>query len=244
MEEGLEDIIVVEDRNGSKNLSLARGNVEPGNQKVGTNEEVKNLIDNFHTPRLPNAIGTRFNADIACVGDLEASLAGENLASSLTANYVFDVRDSLAVLAVGNVVPGSLEGCNGATATYSIAFSIVMRVSRTESLTTLDIGVGINTVNTFSTVGDATESLASGANREVAPALGNTLRTTPAREEPAHTITLAAGRLADTLARVYTRGGSVTVPAREVAGVLGAAAGNSVGRVSTLLLILLALDLG
>jgi hypothetical protein len=49
-EEGLEDTIVVDDRDGGENLGLGSGDVEPGNQKVVADEEVKNVIDDSTPP--------------------------------------------------------------------------------------------------------------------------------------------------------------------------------------------------
>jgi hypothetical protein len=86
-----------------------------------TNEQGQNLIDDLHTSTLANTVETRVNATIAGRGNPETRLAGEDLASSVIAEDRIDVRDILAVLAVGDVTPERRS--NGATTTCNLILS-------------------------------------------------------------------------------------------------------------------------
>lgn len=112
-----------------------------------------------------------------------------------------------------------------------------------QTLTTLRISEGVDTINTSPTVRDTTHGLTNRASRLVTSSPRDTLRTTPAREGPAHTITLDVGRLADALGRVCNRRGGITIPTIEVTGTLETAEGNGMGWVVTFLFVLLALNL-
>lgn len=142
-------------------------------------------------------------------GDLGTGFAGENLASSVIATNFFGIRDSLAVLSVDNVIP---EGrSSGATTTYGPALNIPLHTARKKTLTALDIVLGVNTIMSFSAIGDTTHCLANGASRVVTPLLGKTLRATSVREGPTRALTLAVGRFTNTVGRVCPGGRSVAV---------------------------------
>ena len=132
-EEVLEDIGIAEDVNVVKNLGLANDQVECGNEKVVSDDEVEDVIDksaiisSIRTSSHSDAIELNFNASIKGGGGLEIILAGDNLADSSIALDVFDMGDILAVLAVGTTVPVS----NGAATTYSPGFSTSMQAFET-----------------------------------------------------------------------------------------------------------------
>ena len=110
-------------------------------------------------------------------------------------------------------------------------------------LTALNIGFDINTIVTFSTVGNTTEGLASRASRMITPLLGETLRATSTWEVPTYPIALAVGCLANTIDRICAGRRSVAIFAVKVAWAADATEGTSVVRVATLLPAPLILDL-
>ena len=222
----------------SDQLLLSDDDNESLDEEVLLNEEVQNFIDGFQTP---NLIETKIDASIVGMGDLETMLAGQNLASSVVAEDFFDVRDSLAVFAIGNVTPERRS--NSASTTYGPVLSIAMRTARARSLTTLGIGFDINTVMSFPAVGDTTHGLANRASRVVTPSPGKTLRATPVWEGPTHPIALAVGRLVGTLGRICAGRRSATLLAHKVARTLDATEGTSMWWVLAFLLILLVSDL-
>ena len=129
-EESFEDVIVIEDLDGKKELLLGGDDVESGNQKMRVDELAKNFIDDPYNSGLAAAeIG--FDATIARSMDLETILAGENLASSVIAGDVIDVGDVLAVLATGGATE---RRSNSATATYNPAFSTAVRAAREKKI--------------------------------------------------------------------------------------------------------------
>jgi len=217
----LEDIAIGDDKDFSENPLLGSTNVELGSQETVTLEAVKTVTDNSHICSIANAVGRSFDATIAGLGDIETVLARTNHATATITAGFLDVRESLAIRAIGDVIP---EGRSNSAAT-----------------TTLWIVEGVNAVEARP-LGDTTHGLASSASRPVILSLGGALRTTSVREGPADTITLGGGPLANTLGRVCTWGRSVTVPARETARTLDAAEGCGVRGIVTLLLMLLALD--
>jgi len=215
--------------------------IAPGDQHLLLQKHTEDVVDSIsdvaaedssiepvQTPQLEgmssNTIETAFNATVTSGGDFEISLARLDLAGSVIAKDIVDVGDSLAVLAVGGVVPERRS--NGATTT------------------TLRVRESINTINTFSTTGDATccRLIGRARRRLVTFSPGDSLRTTSAREGPAHTIAFGVGSHAGTLRRVCTRGSSITVRTLEVTRTLDATEGSGVRRIFTLLFILLALD--
>ena len=116
-EEGLENVIVVEDLDYKKKPILRSDDVESGNQKLRRNKQGQSLIDDHRTLNIVE----RINATIAGSGDLETRLAGDNLAGSIIAEGVTDIEDPPAVLAIGDVTPERRS--NGATTACNLAFN-------------------------------------------------------------------------------------------------------------------------
>jgi hypothetical protein len=188
-----------------------------------------------------NTIETAFNATVTSGGDVEITLARLDLAGPIIAKDLVDVGDSLAVLAVGGVVPERRS--NRATTTYSPTSESQRRYPK-KTLTTLHVRESINTIDTFSTTGDATCGLIDRALRRLVTfSPGDSLRTTSARKGSAHTITFGVRSRADTLRRICTRESNITVCTLEVTRTLDATEGSGVRWIFTLLFILLALDL-
>ena len=71
-------------------------------------------VVDFYTSNLASALETGLDAFIMGTGNLVTILAGENLARPIALNFV-NVRDRLAVLAVGDVI--SKRRSNHATTT-------------------------------------------------------------------------------------------------------------------------------
>ena len=129
-EESLKDMIVIEDLDGKKELLLGGGDVESLNQKLLARELVENFIDDLHTSGLATA-DTGVNALIAGSRDLEAILAGENLASSAIAGDAIDVGEILAVLSTGAAT--TERRSNSATTACSPVLSTAMCAARKQS---------------------------------------------------------------------------------------------------------------
>jgi len=239
-------VINVENLDRDIQLLLSRDEVVSLNEKSVVDNKTEEGVDvvDLSTPNFANTFEARLNAAIMGARNLVAILAGENLARSFITEDLFDFVDSLAVLAVGDVI--SERRSNGATTTYRHVLSITMRMPRArrkKTLTALDIGVDVNTVVTFFAVGDTAHGLASRASRIITPLLGETLRATSLREAPTNPIALAVRWLADTVGRVLARRWTVAFLAGKVARVVDATEGMSMARVATLLLALLVLDL-
>jgi hypothetical protein len=117
-EEVLEDIAIVEDGNGVKNVGLAIDQVECGIEKVASDDEVKDLIDksatigSIRTSSLSDTIDLDFDANIQGGGGFEIILAGDNLADSSIAPGLFDMGNIVAVLAAGTERSGAATTCN------------------------------------------------------------------------------------------------------------------------------------
>jgi len=168
-----------------------------------------------------DTVEARLNAAIVGTGNVVTVLAGENLARSI-AGDLLNVRDSLAVLAVGDV--------------------IAERRSNSATTTALDIGFDINAIVAFSTIGHTADGLTSSATRMVTLLLGEALRTTSVWEVTAHPVALAIGWLADTVGRVCAGRRCVAMITVKVAGTADATEGASMIRVVTLLFALLIVD--
>ena len=95
------------------------------NDQILLDDKTEERVDvvNLSTSNIANAFETRLNAAIMGTGNLVTIFAGENLARSFIADDLFDVVDSLAVLAVGDVI--SERRSNGATTTYRHVLSII-----------------------------------------------------------------------------------------------------------------------
>lgn len=240
-EESFEDVVVIEDVDGEEESRLGSDDVESANQKFRANKEIQNFIDDFYTSGFASAMETRFDATIAGSGNLETRLARENLASSVVAENSVDVRDTLAILAIGDVTPE--RRTNDATTAYGPTVSITIYAAKTRSLTTLGVFFDINTIITTSTVGDTTDGLFRRASGIIALPLGRALRATPVWEVATHPITLAVGWLAHTIGGVLRRRRRVALIACEVAREVDTTEGTGMLRVVAFLLIFLTPDL-
>ena len=129
-EESFKDMIVIEDLDGKEELLLGGDDVESGNQKLRANELAQDFINDTYNSGLA-AAGTRVDATIARSMDIEAILAGENLASTVIADDVIDVGDALAVLATGTTTERTRRS-NSTTTAYDPALSIASRAARTK----------------------------------------------------------------------------------------------------------------
>ena len=172
IEESLKEMIVIEDLDGKEELLLGGGGVEPLNQKLFARKQVENFIDDLYTSGLA-AADTGVNALIAGGRDLETILAGENLASSGIAGNAIDMGEILAVLAIGTIT-AERRG-NSATTTCSPVFSTAMCTAKNNVLTTLWIGLDVNTVITVSAVGDTTDGFSGVTGGGIALPLGRVL---------------------------------------------------------------------
>lgn len=114
-EESFKDVVMVEDLDMDMKPLPDADDIEPMGQKVLANDKVQNVIDDIPTANSAEAVEMRLDATIFRLGDRETVLAGDNLASSLLALDLVDVRESVAVLAVGDVIPKGRS--NSATAT-------------------------------------------------------------------------------------------------------------------------------
>jgi len=129
-EESCKDVIVIEDLDVKEKSLLGSGDVESLNQKLLAREQAQHLIDDICTSGL-EAAASRFNALIAGIGDIETTLAGDNLASTVIAGDLIDVGDVLAVFPIGVTTE---RRSNSATTTYSPVLSIAIGAARTNHL--------------------------------------------------------------------------------------------------------------
>lgn len=239
----LESVIDVENLDSDNQLLPSGDDVESPNEKLLLDNESEERVDviDLYTSNLANSVETKLNAAIMGTGNLVTVLAGENLARAI-AEDLFNVRDSLAVLAIGDII--SERRSNSAATTYRHIVSIIIRTLRAQILTAFEVAFDINTVVTFSAVGNTAYRLAGRATRIIMPlGLGKTLRATSMREVPAHPIALAVGWLADAVSRVLAGRSSVAVVASKVTRTANATERTGVGRVATLLLAVLVVDL-
>jgi len=116
----------------SSDLRLSGRDIESINEKPLRDDEVEERVDVGGVAAVDRsasglaAAETGFNATIIGSMDIEAVLAGENLASSVIADDVIDVGDGLAVLATGGATE---RRSNSATTTYGPTLSITLRAA-------------------------------------------------------------------------------------------------------------------
>jgi len=222
VQQNLQSAVNVENLDRDSQFLLSGAEIESLDEKIVPDNKTEKRVDvvDKSTSSFANTLETRLNATILGTGNLVAMLAGENLARPIAADP-FDVGDSPAVLAVGDVI--SERRSNSATATA------------------LDIDFDINTVVAF-TFGDTANSLASRAGWLVTPLLGEALRATSVWEAPTYSIALGMGWVADTVGRVLARRRGIASLASKAARVADATEGTSIAWIATLLLALLVLD--